>query len=419
MKISFLAIGDELISGKVADANGKYLADKIALHALDMKFMLMAGDDEQEMITAFSFLKKTSDLTIVSGGLGPTPDDLTIEVFAQYAGTELEFHPDILEKINFRFKLRQMETPATNKKQAMIPQAAKIIPNLLGTAPGVEAELGNHCWFFLPGVPNEFKKMTDDSIIPRLLELDAEKKSIAMKTLRSYGLPESGIADRLIKLSFDPRLKIAYLPEFPEIYLRLSAITKDKNEAGQIVNKGVEQIKAELKEYLFSEDNEPMELVVGNLLKKSRLTLATAESCTGGLVAKKITDIPGSSDYFLGGYVTYANQLKTRELGVSEELLEQKGAVNMEVAKEMAKGAKKHTGADIAIGITGIAGPTGGTPEKPIGLVFMALADSKGTWSQKFQFLPWGRAAVRELAAETALEIIRRRILGLRMPGEK
>jgi nicotinamide-nucleotide amidase len=419
MKISFLAIGDELLSGRVAEANGKYLAERVALSGLEMKFMLLAGDDEREIITAFNFLQQTSETIIVSGGLGPTPDDLTIEVFAKYTGLELEFAPEIMEKIDLRFKLRDLATPASNKKQALIPKGAKIIPNPLGTAPGIEAVFQNHCFLFLPGVPAEFRKMVDDSVLPRLRELASDQKSLAVKTLRTYGLPESAIADRLAKLQFDPRLKIAFLPELPEIYIRLSALLADQTHAEQIVKAGAEQIKAELKEYVFSDDDEPMELVVGKLLKKSGFTLAVAESCTGGLVAKKLTDIPGSSDYFLGGFITYSNQLKTSELGVSEELLAAKGAVSDEVARAMAEGARNRSAADIAIGITGIAGPEGGTGDKPIGLVYIALADRKGTWSQRLQFLPWSRAAVRELAAETALEIIRRRILGLRMPGEK
>jgi len=419
MKISFLAIGDELLSGRVAEANGKYLADQLSLSGLEMKFMLLAGDDAQEIITAFNFLQQDSETIIVSGGLGPTPDDLTIEVFAKYAGLELEFAPEIMEKIDLRFKLRNLATPAANKKQALIPKGAKIIPNPLGTAPGIEAKFQNHFFLFLPGVPGEFKKMVDDFVIPRLRELASDKKSLAVKTLRTYGLPESGIADRMSKIHFDSRLKIAYLPELPEIYLRLSALLKDQTEALQIVKTGAEQIKAELKEYVFSEDDEPMELAVGKLLKNRGLTLATAESCTGGLLAKKLTDIAGSSDYFLGGFITYSNQLKTKELGVSAELLEARGAVSDEAARAMAEAARDRSSADIAIAITGIAGPSGGTRDKPVGLVYIALADKKGAWSQRFQFLPWSRAAVRELAAETALEIIRRRILGLRMPGEK
>ena len=419
MKISFLAIGDELISGKVQDANGKYLADEIAAHGLEMKFMMMAGDDEKDMVAAFDYLSGVSDAIVISGGLGPTPDDMTIEVFARYMGVELEFHAPSMEKIDLRFKLRNIPTPAANRKQAMIPKGAEIIENPVGTAPGVKAKFKNRIWLFLPGVPSEFKKMTDDSIIPILRGLDQDKKSVAMKTLRTYGLPESGIADRLAKVKIDPRIKLAYLPEFPEIYLRLTAMLTDKAEAEKIVEIAAGLIKAELKEYVFSDADEPMEVVVGKLLKSKGLTLATAESCTGGLVAKKLTDIPGSSEYFLGGFVTYANQLKTIALGVSADLLKERGAVDMEVAKQMAQGAREKTGADLAISLTGIAGPTGGTKEKPVGLVFMALAWQDGIWSQKFNFLPWSRPQVRELAAETAMEIVRRKILGLRMPGEK
>ncbi len=419
MKISFLAVGDELLSGETAEANGKFFAQEISGLGLQMTCLLMAGDDEAEMVRAFEFLGKNSDAIIVTGGLGPTPDDLTSEVFAKFMGADLEFDPEILAGIEARFKIRGMQMPLSNKKQALIPKNARIIGNQFGTAPGYEVELKGRHWFFFPGVPSEFKQMAMDSLLPRLLELEGSRKSVKVKTLRVYGIPESGIADRLIKMKFDPELKIAYLPEFPDIHLRLSAALADAAKAEKVVESAAEAIQAELGEYLISEDDDPLEATVGKLLKARGLTLATAESCTGGLVAKRITDISGSSDYFLGGFITYSNQLKVRELGVSESLLKEKGAVCAEVAREMAIGARERTGADLAIAITGIAGPAGGTKEKPVGTVYMALADDRGIWSRDFIFLPISRDLVRTLTAETALEIIRRRLLNLRMPGEK
>ncbi len=419
MKISFLAIGDELISGKVTEGNGKFFAREISALGMQVIYMMMAGDNPEEMVGAFEYLAGNSDAIIVTGGLGPTPDDLTTEVFAQFAGLELELHQDILAGIEARFNLRGMEMPATNRKQALLPKTAAIIPNKTGTAPGYEIALKGRRWFFFPGVPSEFQQMLKDSLLPRLMELAGQRKTVKVATLRVYGIPESGIAERLLKLKFDPELKIAYLPEFPDIHLRLSAVLPDPAKADRIVTEAVAQIRPVLAEYLVSEDDEPLESIVGKLLKARKLTLATAESCTGGLLAKKITDISGSSDYFRGGFVTYANELKVRELGVSEQLLKKKGAVCAEVAIAMAQGAKDRTGADLALSITGVAGPTGGTKDKPVGMVHMALADKDGIWSQKFLFLPISRDAVRQLSAETALEIIRRKLLGLRMPGEK
>jgi len=419
MKISFLAIGDELIGGKISEANGKFFAQEISALGLKMEYLLMAGDDAEEMKRSFDFLAQNSDAIVCTGGLGPTPDDLTTEVFAQYAGLPLEFHSEILDQIEARFKIRGMQMPLTNKKQAMIPKTAAIIPNLFGTAPGFEIELRGRHWFFFPGVPSEFQKMAKDSLLPRLMELEDRKITVKAQTLRVYGIPESGIADRLVKMKFDPELKLAFLPEFPEIHLRLSAVLEDRERAEKIVNSSAQMIQAELGEYVISEDDEPLEVSVGKLLKARGLTLATAESCTGGLVAKRITDISGSSDYFLGGFITYANRLKIKELGVSESLLKEKGAVCSEVAREMAKGAKAKTGADLALGLTGIAGPAGGTEENPVGTVHIALADETGIWERKFRFLPISREAVRTLSAQTALEIIRRRLLNLRMPGEK
>jgi len=419
MKISFLAIGNELIQGKTGEANGRFLAQELDLLALEMKFMLLAGDNPEEMTNAFRFLGEHSEIIICSGGLGPTPDDLTTEVFAQFADLKLSLDPKILDQIQARFKIRGIEMPLTNKKQALIPESAKIIPNLFGTAPGFELEHNHRFWFFLPGVPNEFKQMTKDSLIPRILEIEKIKKATKSKTLRVYGITESGIADRLSGLKFDPKLRLAYLPEFPEIYLRLSVITEEKEDAEEIVKLASEMIKKELLEYVVSEQGEPLELVVGRLLKERGLTISAAESCTGGWLAKRITDIAGSSDYFLGGLVSYSNQMKIKELGVKEETIKKFGAVSRETAKQMAEGLRSKTSADIAIAITGIAGPSGGTKEKPIGTVYMALLDDKGIWEQRFQFLPLSRETVRSLATETGLEVIRRRILGLRMPGEK
>jgi len=419
MRISFLAIGNELIQGKIGEANGRFLAQELELLALEMRFMLLAGDNPEEMISAFRFLEEQSEIIVCSGGLGPTPDDLTTEVFAKFAELKLILDQKILDQIKARFKIRGIEMPLTNKKQALIPESAKVIPNLFGTAPGFELEHNHRFWFFLPGVPNEFKQMTKDSIIPRILEIKKIKKATKSKTLRIYGITESGIADRLSVLKFDPKLRLAFLPEFPEIYLRLSAITDEEEEAEKIVNQTSQMIKKELGEYVLSEEGEPLELVVGRLLKERGLTLSTAESCTGGWLAKRITDIASSSEYFLGGFVSYSNEMKIRELGVSEETIKNFGAVSSETAKEMAIGVRNNTGADIAIAITGIAGPSGGTKDKPIGTVHIALLDEKGFWEQRFQFLPLSREMVRNLATETGLEVMRRRILGLRMPGEK
>jgi len=419
MKICFLAIGDELLNGRISEANGRFLASQVSALGLNLNYLMMVGDDEVEIVRAFDFLSQNSDALICTGGLGPTPDDLTTEVFAKFAGLDLEFHQEILEQIEARFKLRGMQMPLTNKKQALIPKGARIIPNNFGTAPGYEFEKDGKHWFFFPGVPSEFQQMAKEFLLPRLMELEGAKKSVKVKTLLVYGIPESGIAERLNKITFAPELKLAYLPEFPRIHLRLSVVLLDEARAEKIVSESAQMIKSALGEYVISEDDEPLERTVGNLLKTRGLRLATAESCTGGLVAKRLTDIPGSSDYFLGGFVTYANELKIRELGVSAELLKEKGAVCAEVAIAMAKGARERTGSDIAISTTGVAGPTGGTKDKPVGTVFMALADDKGIWSQRFQFLPISREAVRALSAETALEIIRRRLLNLRMPGER
>ena len=419
MKISFLAIGNEISQGKIQEQNARFLAQKLEELGLGLKYLLVAGDREDDLTDAFQFLQESSDVIICSGGLGPTPDDLTAQVFSKFAQKPLELHPEILEDIKKRFQLRGMKMPPSNQKQAMLPGGAKIIPNYQGTAPGFELEHNQKIWCFFPGVPREFQAMTRQYLIPRLKALAGITKALAGKTLRVYGLAESQIADILAKISFPPEIYLAYLPDFPEIHLRLSVQADSPELAKELLNQASEKIKSALKEYLFSDDDQPLEKVVGDLLRQKGKTLAVAESCTGGLLAKRITDIPGSSDYFLGGFITYSNQLKISQLGVSEQVLKEKGAVSSEVATMMAKGAREKTGADLAVGITGIAGPGGESGEKPVGTVHIALADEQGIWERRFQFLPLSRETVRILASETALEIIRRRILGLRMPGEK
>ena len=247
MNISFLAIGNEIIQGKIQEQNARFLAQKLEELGLGLKYLLVAGDREDDLTDAFQFLQESSDVIICSGGLGPTPDDLTAQVFSKFTQKPLELHQEILEQIEKRFQLRGIKMPLTNQKQAMIPRGAKIIPNYQGTAPGFELEHHQKIWYFFPGVPREFQAMTQQYLIPRLKALAGITKAQASRTLRVYGLAESQIAEILAKISFPPEIYLAYLPDFPEIHLRLSAQADSTQQAQTLLNQACEQIKSALK----------------------------------------------------------------------------------------------------------------------------------------------------------------------------
>ncbi|MBF8302723.1 MAG: CinA-like protein [Candidatus Dadabacteria bacterium] len=410
MKIEIITTGDEIMSGVTLDTNFHWAAEKLMSLGFDLRFHTSVGDDEEAIIEALRTAKRRSQAVIVSGGLGPTPDDLTAEVASRFFGIPLELNDDALQMIEERFKEQGRKLLEINKKQAYMPKGSQILKNFWGTAPGFQCEKDSVVFFFLPGVPKEFKAMLEEYVIPELDKRTLGRNKFKSRMVKTFGLRESEVAERLKGIEREG-VKIGYRPNFPEIHIRVSGYGDTEEKAEKMVSEVIEDIVFRLGEYVFSTEGETLEEVVGKLLSRNRLTLALAESCTGGLVAHRVTNVSGSSNYFERGIVSYSNESKVEVLGVPKELIESFGAVSKEVVEAMAEGVRKLAKADIGVSISGIAGPTGGTPTKPVGTVFIGIShEKKGTSSQRFQF-KGTREEIKLIASEVVLDRIRKFVL--------
>jgi nicotinamide-nucleotide amidase len=346
---------------------------------------------------------------IVSGGLGPTSDDLTAAVASRFFGVPLELNSVALDMIENRFRERGYRFLEINKKQAYVPQGSKILKNFWGTAPGFQFEKEGVIFFFLPGVPKEFKAMIEEYVVPELDRRSTERKKCKTRMIKTFGLRESEVAERIQGIEREG-IKIGYRPYFPEVHIRVSGYADTEDEAEKLVSVVVEEVSSRLGECVFSTDEATLEEVVGMLLSQKKLTIAVAESCTGGLVSNRITNVPGSSNYFERGVVSYSNESKTEILGVPKELIESVGAVSAEVVEAMAEGIRRLARSDIGFAISGIAGPGGGTEAKPVGTVFIGVSHREGVSSRRFQF-KGTREEIKLISSETALDQIRKFIL--------
>ncbi|HEY7535751.1 MAG TPA: competence/damage-inducible protein A [Thermodesulfobacteriota bacterium] len=410
MKIEIITTGDEIMSGVTLDTNFNWAAGKLTGLGFTLGFHTSVGDDEQAIVEALITAEVRSQAVIVSGGLGPTPDDLTALVSSKFFGVPLELSNEVLEMIGQRFKEQGRKLLEINRKQAYIPQGSQILKNFWGTAPGFQYEKQGVVFFFLPGVPKEFKAMIEEYVVPGLDRRALDRKKYHSRIVRTFGLRESEVAERLKGIETED-IKIGYRPSFPEIHIRVSGFGDTKEKAEKVVSGIVEEITSRLNEYVFSTEDERLEEVLGKLLSQKNITLAIAESCTGGLVAHRITNISGSSNFFERGIVSYSNKSKVELLGVPSELIESFGAVSKEVVEAMAQGVRKLTNADIGVSISGIAGPTGGTPTKPVGTVFIAIShEKKEASSKRFQF-KGTREEIKLIASEAALDWIRKFVL--------
>ncbi len=407
MKISTLSIGDELICGEVVDTNASHIAGKLYDLGARVRRHLTVGDREDAIVLALEELSIDSDAVIVTGGLGPTPDDLTAAAAAQAAGRELELSQEALAHLaSFAERLPGGLHPA-NRRQALVPAGSELIPNPVGTACGFILKLGSARLFFLPGVPSEMERMLEETVLPALAAPGREARLRVV--LKLFGVSEAAVAATLEGcLPEGSPVELAYCVKFPEIHLILRSLARHE----QSLQAAAAAVRERLAEFVFAEGEQTMDRALAALLKGSGLTLALAESCTGGMIAARITAEPGSSGYFLEGNVTYSNEAKTRMLQVPAELIASRGAVSAEVASAMASGARRAAGSDLALSVTGIAGPDGGTPEKPVGTVFVALADADGCRVNGYHFLG-DRAAVRSITCFTALDWLRKHLLTL------
>lgn len=411
MKCEIIAIGNEIVSGHTINSNASFLARELESLGIEVICHTSIKDVFSEIHQALDSALERRDLIITTGGLGPTPDDLTHEAIAKYFNVKLVQDPKVLKEIKNKFKQRGiLNMPKINIKQAYKPKAAKWIPNKLGSANGIMLKTTRSSMILtFPGVPSELKHMWFNTVKRHLAGFS--KEHIHSLTLKFSGIRESILAQKInniLKMKY-PILGI--YPDLDEIKIRITAKEKTLKRAKEITNKVAKQILKRTKKYYFGKDNDTLETLVAENLIKTRRRVATAESCTGGLLAKRLTDISGSSKYFNSSVVSYSNEAKINILGIKRELIKKHGAVSREVAREMAKGIKKITGSNIGISITGIAGPTGGSKEKPVGLVYFGFAQKNKVITKKVLFgSNRTRNEIRFLATQFALNWLRKEL---------
>jgi len=405
-----LSTGDEITTGKVVDTNSNYLADKLAENGVDLVAVITVGDVPERLEWAWKTAIMMGDVVISTGGIGPTVDDLTTETVARIAGVELWRDQDTVDHMKRLFATINRVMPENNLKQADFPKGAEVIPNPLGTAPGFRMPMTHNGHsaelIVMPGVPREMKPMMENWVVPWLQKNRGTDKVFAVRIFQTFGVSESGLDEAVAGVIKPGEAKVGLRASFPQISLRLTVEGKP-GEAERRLEELSQRVREKISQFVFAEGEASMEEVVGQLLTERKIKLAVAESCTGGLIGHRLTNIPGSSNYLLGDLVTYSNSAKSEILGVSEDTLKQFGAVSEECVREMAAGARRRTGADVAISTSGIAGPDGGTPDKPVGTVCIALDSEKVSTSRRFQ-LRGTRDWIKLLTSQVALDWLRR-----------
>jgi nicotinamide-nucleotide amidase len=408
-KASIVSIGNELLSGQTIDTNTTFLSSELLLIGIPVVSSYSVGDDTDAIVRAFNLASTDADIVLATGGLGPTDDDLTRQGLASFLGAELQLQTELLDRIQNLFNRRNIQMSDKNKIQAYIPTGAKALANNLGTAPGIIAEAQGRLLVALPGVPLEMKQMFAESVLPEFQRF-AGTQAVVVRKLRCFGTGESNIAELLgplMQRGKNPLIDCT--AKYGIITLTITATAKDKDKAHQMAEKSERLLRNKLGELVYGTEEQTLAEVVGEKLARQKMTIAVAESCTGGTLAKLLTDIPGASRYFTHAWVTYSNTAKTGELGVPADLIEKYGAVSEQVAQAMAQGARKKARTDFAIGITGIAGPAGGTEQKPVGLVYISV-DSDNSWDTKRCLFSQDRRFIRLRAAQTALNMLRMKL---------
>ncbi len=407
MCVEVITTGNEIMSGLTRDTNFSWVATELSSSGIEVKYHCVVADDLEDLLASFAAASKRARFVIVTGGLGPTEDDLSALAASKFLGTPLVFNTAVYQDIARKLKERGREPNIHHEKQAMFPEKTAVIENPVGTAAGFSFLSGNSKFYFLPGVPREFRRMFRKYVLPDISAGSEKGKILRTKVLRTFGLGESEVAEKLV--GFSPEgVDIGYRIRLPEVHVRLVASGDDGEALDSVLRDACAQAKERLGDFLFSQEDESLEHVTASLLAGKDLTLSVAESCTGGLCSSLFTDIPGSSAYFLGGTVVYSNDSKEKLLGVSSDALARFGAVSEEVVFEMACGAQELFGSDIGISISGIAGPGGGTPEKPVGTVWFGLSHvSAGIFCEKRNFTGT-RDEIKGFAASTAIDMVRK-----------
>ena len=405
--IEIITIGDEILIGQIVDTNSAWMAVELNKAGFQLAQITSVHDEADHIKKALDEALLRADVVLMTGGLGPTKDDITKQTLCEYFGTKLVFNPEVLENIQQIYHTRQSVMNELTKSQAMVPENCTVIQNRAGSAPITWFEKEGKVIVSMPGVPLEMKKVMSEEIIPRL-QKHFKTPAIIHKTVQVYGIPESQLALRLTEWenSLPEYLHLAYLPNFGIVKLRISGAGQDKYKLEEAINQQVETLKSILGESIFAYKDKPVEKIIYEKLKSSGLTVSTAESCTGGNIAHRLTLIPGISDCFKGTVVAYHNELKINMLGVSAQDIEQYGAVSSQVATQMAEGARKVMQTDLAVATTGIAGPTGGTDEKPVGTIWISVSSPERTITRSFNFGQFARENFIERSTMAALMML-------------
>jgi nicotinamide-nucleotide amidase len=410
LSAEIIAIGSELLTPEKTDTNSLWLTEKLNEIGVEVKLKTIVGDDPLRLEETIRDAVKRSEIVITTGGLGPTEDDLTREISARAVGRELVYHTELETDLRERFKKWGREMPEINKRQAFVIEGARILPNPNGSAVGMSVEFADKFLIVLPGPPRELKPMFTDFVLPKL-KAAAGEIYVKRRVLRVAGMGESAVDEAIAPIyKTYANVQTSILFNKTEIELQLMAQSDDETEAESILDELAEKIREKLGSAVFAMNGELMEEIVGKLLAEAGKTVSVAESCTGGLIGERLTDVAGSSKYFIEGAITYANEAKIKTLNVPHEIIEKHGAVSAETAEAMARGMREKSQTDYAVSVTGIAGPSGGSDEKPVGTVFVGYSDAEQTKSIKV-ILPGDRFLIRWRASQTALDYLRRQML--------
>jgi len=420
MNAVILSIGDELLIGQVINTNASYISKGLFSLGIPVERIIALPDDEKQILKEFNNAFKNYDVIVVTGGLGPTHDDITKKCIAKFFKSKFVLDEKVLRHVKNIFERRKIAMPPVNIAQALVPDNAIALENKVGTAPGILIDKNRKVFCAIPGVPYEMEYICKKGLFPYLNKKykTTKRKVIKQKTIHTIGIGESLLARRIgdinqiVNRGKDYETKLAFLPSNYEVRLRITVIANSVKKADAELKSAVRIIKNRAGKYIYSDDESSIEKTVGKLLRKKKLTIAVAESCTGGLITSKLTDVPGSSDYVIDGIVSYADETKIKFLGVRKESIKKYGAVSGQVAKQMALGIRKRSQTDIGISATGIAGPTGARKNKPVGLVWIGYSDKNVTFAKDFIFTK-DRLRNKDIMSKMALETVRRKLLNI------
>lgn len=414
MKIQIISIGDEVLIGDIVNTNASFIAAELVKNQFNVTKISVVGDAESEILEEFSEALNKNDVVITTGGLGPTHDDITKKCIAKFFKSELRMNEEVLNDLKIFFDKRHRQLTKVNEMQALVPDVAKTIKNKNGTAPGLWITRDNKILISLPGIPIEMQEMITEEVIPQLISVrGAVPKIRKTKHLLTTGLPESYLYERLGNLDMIlGGAHLAFLPNQYGVKMRITVEDADETSASNKLIEIEQKIRSKVGRFIYGTEDTTLEEVIARLLKERNLTISVAESCTGGLISDRITNVSGSSKYFERGVIAYSNSAKVEILKVSEDVIAEFGAVSERVAKEMAQGIRAISVTDIGLSTTGILGPTGATENKPVGLVFVGLCDDKNCFAKKFQFGD-DRILNKARASQAALDVLRRYLLGI------